>query len=339
MYAAKVILDSVSPMGTRLITMEWTYPRIVLAEVNTHKMVDKNTSSSRAVPFAKKLAAIQANPFIPDRFPLNGPGMQPCAYMDESAGLIIVSLEDFDKKYGGKEVPSYIECRDSWLDARDAAILEAEKLNNLGVHKEIVNRLLEPWEWTTSVLTATEWSNMWAQRCHPAAQWQFQKVAKLAWQAMQDSKPVFVDYGRWHLPYLDDDDRKALTDERQRKVSAARCAAVSFHRQGEKREYDVLENVFSRLVGGADGKQPGHWSPLGHVARPLDVGDRCRVDAIITRLSGTRYVVDSAASQPSGHTTEFFADAAWGANLRGFHQLRKDFLWENFEVDPAWVRA
>ena len=51
--SAKIVADSVSPQGDRLISVLCTFPRIILAEVNTHRMLSKNTSSSRAIPFLK----------------------------------------------------------------------------------------------------------------------------------------------------------------------------------------------------------------------------------------------------------------------------------------------
>jgi hypothetical protein len=35
-FAAKVLTDSVSELGDRLVTFEVTFPRIVLSEFNTH---------------------------------------------------------------------------------------------------------------------------------------------------------------------------------------------------------------------------------------------------------------------------------------------------------------
>ena len=50
LISAKVIADSVCPKGVRMTTMEIEYPRFILAELNTHRMLSKNSASSRAIP-------------------------------------------------------------------------------------------------------------------------------------------------------------------------------------------------------------------------------------------------------------------------------------------------
>lgn len=40
--SAKIVADSISPQGDRLISVLCTFPRIILAEVNTHRMLSKN---------------------------------------------------------------------------------------------------------------------------------------------------------------------------------------------------------------------------------------------------------------------------------------------------------
>ena len=48
---ANVIKDSITEDGNnRMTTFEIQFPRFILAELNTHGMLKKNTQSSRAVP-------------------------------------------------------------------------------------------------------------------------------------------------------------------------------------------------------------------------------------------------------------------------------------------------
>lgn len=315
MYKASVILDSVSRHGHRLTTLELTYPRIILAEVDTHRMLSRNSASSRAIPIEKIMEQVRERPFIPDRFPVNGPGMQPCAYARIDGEYDIIDAAAFE---ANKRRFTYDGAMENWVGASQSALAEAEAMHRMGIHKEIVNRILEPWQWTTTVISATDFWNVWAQRCHSAAQAQFQKIATMAYKAWQASTPRLLDFGEWHLPYLDDDDRENLDLEAAKMVSSARCAAVSYHRQGEARDYEVLIGVFKRLTGGADGTMPGHWSPLEHVARPLEV-DR---DPYLREVNAL------------GQQGDCFS-----GNYRGWYQYRKEFGLENWTEEPLWLNT
>lgn len=137
---AKIIRDSIAPNGIRLTSLECVYPRIIHAEVMTHRVFSRNAASSRAIPVQKMIRMVQENPYVPSSWGTNQKGMQ--------AG------EDLDERDASK-------ARDTWLHARDAAVSYAEKLLDVGVHKQLTNRLLEPFLWYTCLITATEWNN-WA---------------------------------------------------------------------------------------------------------------------------------------------------------------------------------
>src|ERR1044071_105421 len=110
-YSCKILLDSISETGKRITTFEITFPRIVLAEFNTHRMFSRNSASSRAIPFQKQIERVQNNPFIPDRFPKNVKGMQPQEYITRDN-----STYTYDR-----DVSDYELCKNLWLRARDAA--------------------------------------------------------------------------------------------------------------------------------------------------------------------------------------------------------------------------
>jgi hypothetical protein len=131
---AQIVAHSVNEQGDELISVLATFPRIILAEVNTHRMLSKNTSSSRAIPFHKMVETIQNDPFIPIAWQKGHSGMQGSEYHTGDAA------ERF--------------CPNNWLRARDRAILEANHLHdNIGVTKQLCNRLLEPFMWTTMLIT------------------------------------------------------------------------------------------------------------------------------------------------------------------------------------------
>lgn len=249
---AKVIADSISPRQHRLTTMEIQFWRPVLAEFNTHRKFSRNSASSRAIPVAKQIERILAHPAGPLVYPQEQRGMQ--------GGE---SLEGSD----------LIEAKSAWVDARMDAIHHAEVLIGLGVHKSVVNRLLEPFMWHKVIVSSTEWWNFFAQRCSPLAQPEIRVVAEHMRAALVASDPTFVDYGEWHLPYVGDD-RDVLGSLAPisvskipialAQISAARSARVSYLTHDGVRDVAKDLDLYAKLVG-AD---PEHWSPLEHPATP-----------------------------------------------------------------------
>lgn len=145
MYKAEILADSLSPTGDRLTTMKVTFPRIVLAEFNTHRMFSRNSASSRAIPFEKMVEMVQEKPFIPIAWQKTHKGMQGTEYYTDK---------------------TYINGRFyDWLKARDYAVKQAEELNRVGITKQLCNRLLEPFMWHTVICTFTESSNFFKLRC------------------------------------------------------------------------------------------------------------------------------------------------------------------------------
>jgi thymidylate synthase ThyX len=255
-HAAKILADSVSPDGVRLTTFEVTHPRIILAEVNTHRMFSRNSASSRAIPVATMISRLMEHPYVPTHWGKNQKGMQ----ADEE-----LSAKDQEK---AKEI---------WSSALDSAIWEAKRLTELGVHKQITNRLLEPFMWHTAIITATEWSNFFGQRQHKDAHPEFRLLADLMHQAMEGSTPRALNYDDWHLPMVDAPEAWNLEITSSipvidiRKVSIGRCARVSYLTHDGKRDPEAdVKLVDEKLI------PSGHMSPLEHVARPMreeDYGD------------------------------------------------------------------
>jgi thymidylate synthase ThyX len=244
MFEAKVLADSISPAGHRLTSFEVTFPRIVLAELNTHCMLSRNSASSRAIPVEKRIAAIRADMFVPEEFGRNQKGMQPGAALEgDAAGA----------------------AREIWQTAGVQALAHAEWLAAFGVHKQYANRLTEPFAWHTAVVTATDWANFFHLRVNPMAQGELCKAAELMQSAMGVSEPRPIDFEEWHLPYVDPSEAFNLEDEGidVAKVSAARCARVSYLMQNGVRDSREDVALYDRLVSS------GHMSPLEHVARPM----------------------------------------------------------------------
>ncbi len=239
-YAAKIIADSVNSNGVRLTTMEITYPRFVHCEFMTHRVFSRNAASSRAIPVAKMMQRVEEDPVWPVWWGKNQAGMQ--------AEEELTAVEQSEAK-------AY------WLDARDAALHHARRLVALGVHKQIVNRILEPWCWITVIVSATDWQNFFGLRCHPAAQPELRVIADKMFDLYLRSQPHHLEDGEWHIPYLEDRDQIVMKD--WLRVSTGRCARVSYLNHDGKRDPAADIALHDRLAA----QTPGHWSPFEHVAQ------------------------------------------------------------------------
>lgn len=144
---AEIVAHSINEQGDELISILATFPRIILAEVNTHRMLSKNTSSSRAIPFKKMVESVENDPFIPIAWQKEHKGMQGSEYLTDKHDIEVSLL--------------------GWLEAKEEAIDKAKYLNNCGVTKQLCNRLLEPFMWTTMLITGSRegWENFFKLRC------------------------------------------------------------------------------------------------------------------------------------------------------------------------------
>lgn len=251
-FEAKIIEDSINRAGIRLITMQLRYPRFVHAEFMTHRVFSRNASSSRAIPVAKMIEQVRTNPAMPVHWGRNQPGMQ--------------AREELT----GRELA---EVKGMWIQAARAAAECAEYMNARGAHKQVVNRILEPFQWISVVVTATEWDNFFELRDHEDADPNIAKLARLMNEAQAASTPTErcrywqepVNSKHWHLPYVSEDERfEYLKDPNTlAKLSTARCARVSYLKHdGTKPSIAEDLALYERLVG----SHPLHASPTEHAA-------------------------------------------------------------------------
>jgi hypothetical protein len=242
--SAQVVEDSITPSGSRLTTLQLTYPRFILAELNTHRVFSRNSSSSRAIPVSKMMDMVHHSPAMPVHWGKNEKGMQARE-----------ELESFEKRQA-------ITC---WISASERAIEFAKQMVTLGVHKQVVNRLLEPFQFTKTVLTSSEWDNFFELRHHEDADPNFFELARVIYIARQASMPVLLKPGEWHLPYVMDSERKILTKRERVIASTARCCRVSYLKHdGTNSTLKEDLDLHERLVGA----QPRHSSPAEHQATP-----------------------------------------------------------------------
>lgn len=277
--SAKVVADSKSEAGVRITTLELNYPRFIHAEFMTHRVFSRNASSSRAIPVAKMIEQVEKNPAMPIHWGKNQAGMQ-----------------------AKEEIVATLSADVHWTAAADAAVRSANRLHNLGLHKQVINRILEPFQFIKVVVTATEWDNFFDLRLHEDAQPEIHELARVMKEAMKKSRPYILYEGDYHVPYVkrgyiakSNPDIKDAT-----KASVARCARVSYLNHDNSRP-DIAKDIelYNRLL------IAGHMSPFEHVATPL--GNN--VDKGLTHISDTHRPVEECV--------------AWSGNFREWVQYRQ----------------
>lgn len=283
--SAKVIADSLSPSGQRLTTMQVTFHRFVLAEMNTHRVFSRNSASSRAIPVRKQLAMLEQSPAFPLEWASEKPGMQGGSELSGEDLVLAESLFNDVFLHTTTSIEKYLNNIDEKYSR-----LEPRYRREHSLHKSLINRLMEPFMWHTAIITSTEWDNFFRQRSSPLAQPEIRVPSDLMESALEDSVPSQLELGEWHLPYIDDEDRSRvkhhfidkasvkpsdysaskIVSYRLRQVSTARCARVSYLTHDGVR--DIVEdiNLYWKLISA----EPPHYSPLEHVARPANPGEK-----------------------------------------------------------------
>lgn len=251
---AKILLDSITDGGSRLTTWELTYPRMIHAEIMTHRAFSRNAASSRAIPAAKLRQRVLDLTATPVHWGANQKGMQA-----------------FD------EVADTQAAEEWWVRGRDLMVKHHEEGELLGLHKQVINRVIEPWMMITIICSFTDGANFFYLRDHKDAEPNFVRLARVMREHYFDNLPNEVDIGGWHLPMLrseDTDDAATLAGSREgaidvlKKVSTGRCARVSYLTHNGSR--DLIEDVrlHDQLAATATlGADPMHASPLEHPAQ------------------------------------------------------------------------
>jgi hypothetical protein len=281
MFEAKIIQDSICN-GQRLTTMQVTHPRVVHSEFNTHAAFAKNSASSRAIPFKKAVQRVIDDPFIPEHWGINQSGMQAfteltgmkrkkaiAKWLEARDNAIAVASEMAAEKCafcnGTGEVTDINEVN-PYGEGQKAPTYPCQKCGGdglgLNVHKQIVNRLIEPWAWITVCVTgdAGAWSNYFALRCEKDAQPDIQKQAYMAQKAYYTSTPRELQPGEWHTPYITNKDyadihewvknngnRKLSFTDAIIQISTGRCARTSYLTQEGTRDFAKDIELHDRL--------------------------------------------------------------------------------------------
>jgi hypothetical protein len=243
---AEIILDSINEFGVRLTTMEVTFHRFILAEVNTHRKLSRNSASSRAIPLETMLQRAIDHPALPILWPREQPGM--------SGGADLEGVDLWDAEDVLADIRNYTTSR-----LREYVENHPDKSTRL--HKSLLNRPLEWFMWHTAIISSTEWDNLFHQRISTTAQPEFYELAVAMQDALHRSDPVERQANEMHLPYTSMEERATLTAEELIKISTARCARVSYLTHDGKRDISEDIRMFDETLWAN-----GHWSPMEHPA-------------------------------------------------------------------------
>lgn len=267
--SAKVIAHSHNGRGNEIVTFELEYPRIIHSELMTHRLFSRNAASSRAIPVKTLIEMVRQEPAMPYRFGANQPGMQDKGV--EHDGIVGAG-------YTGREW---------WNLAALSAARFAEELAEAGYHKQVVNRLLEPFQRMKTIVTATEYENFWWLRVDADADPTIEALAKAMHKEYEASEPELLQPGQWHTPYVehfyenvglegddvwvfcgyyveDENGEKVILDvEEAKAISSSCCAQVSYRRLNSTK--DKALDIYGRLLSG----QKVHASPFEHQATPM----------------------------------------------------------------------
>ena len=309
MMSARIIADSKHfKLGTRITTFELSFPRWILAEFNTHRLLSRNSASSRAIPIKANIENILADTAMPVHWGVNQPGM-------------VADIE------ANEEITA--AAKTIWYEARNNAIKAAEALSALGIHKQVANRLIENFTYQKVITTATEWDNFFWLRSHKDAQPEIKLLSDMMLKAYNESVPEVLQLGEWHTPYVGhtrhdvtqelqyvNSDGGELTLEQARKVSASCCAQVSYRKSDDTLEKAL--RVFDMLnLESTDEDSRKHSSPIEHQATPVEL--------------------DKYSLSIAGATHEDLNANCWSANFRNWMQYRHLFDGDSCNKHPEII--
>jgi thymidylate synthase ThyX len=350
---AKIVADSINQQGDRITTYLLTFPRFILAELNTHRVFSKNSASSRAIPFHKMVKMVETDPFIPIAWQFDHKGMQGIEYVTE------------ESDFGGISARN-----ESWLSARDYAIQQAKDLNSMDTTKQLCNRLLEPFMWHTVLLTGTEFKNFFELRCpvyeteigvfkskrdalisyaeggvmanlpitdlewlqinSSQAEIHMQALAEAMWDAMNESTPKELKAGEWHIPFgdqMDEDKIETLLrgpyrasyvrkegDVQQAKIEIATARCARLSYMTFDGEIDYEKDL--KLHDTL--LKSHHMSPFEHCAKAMSDSEyQSYIKGKLTELNPDRDFNENIEIEEPLHE-----EKGWCRNFKGFIQYR-----------------
>lgn len=282
---ARIIADSINRIGNRITTFELEYPRFIHAELMTHRVFSRNAASSRAIPVKRAIELIAENPAMPSHWGKNQPGMS--AKEENNELFHRQFFGGFDMEGNPINEVETLTREEVWVEASKVMIDYAKWFDENKYHKQIVNRLLEPFTHIKVVLTATSFENWFWLRNHADAQPEIKILAERMQKVYDESTPVTLTPGTWHVPYYMggqwipdlESDKNTLVTPVEKLVDAhgntlddalavsSSCAAqVSYRKLDDS--LDKARDIYNRLIE----SMPPHFSPFEHQASPMTRG-------------------------------------------------------------------
>jgi hypothetical protein len=251
-------VDSVAPTGEEEevydLSVDDENHNFVANGIVVHNCFSRNAMSSRAVPVSKMIEQSNATPI---HFGKNQSGMQ-------------AEFEHDDIELG----------QSLWDMAKNDAKVVATQMAEQGFHKQVVNRILEPFQMMKVVLTATEFENFFWLRLDSDAQPEIQELAKCMFEGREKSVPEILKVGEWHTPYVEHhitdsnilqyivptaEGVRVVDVDEAIAIASSSCAQVSY--RSIDNSYEKAMTVYDRLgVGGSK----IHASPFENVVTPMD---------------------------------------------------------------------
>lgn len=235
MINAKIIADSINEFGNRVTTFELEYPRYIHSELLTHRVFSRNCASSRAIPLNVMIELVLNNPVIP-MWTKNQKGMQG------------TTLDPISKS----------KATDEWLHALLNAVESVKKLQEIGVHKQNANRLLEPFQHIKTIFTGSEFDNFFNLRIAPDVQPEFCELAKNMKLLLDVSIPQQLKDNEVHCPYFE---HVTINDADKILTSVALCAQVSYRKENSEKE--TVKRIINMLLT----SERLHASPFEHICK------------------------------------------------------------------------
>lgn len=243
-FEIQILKHSRNPVGLEALTFQWTYERMIHAEMMTHRW-SRNYSSSRAIPYEKMMAWIGADPAQSIHVGSNRAGMQ--------SGAEIDNVEQFRKEIIAKQQEMRV-----WTDYL---------VDTFDPHKEVINRYNEPWGWITGMGTMgrDQFLNFIALRCTKFANPNIQRVAINALRLYSVSTPQDLLVDEWHTPYFDDYIPYGPTTNPEVRTaliwSGARSAWISYNNPDKNATFEMAQKRHDDCV------TLKHATPLEHQLR------------------------------------------------------------------------
>lgn len=252
LVSVEVISDSYNPVfDSRITTFILEYPRIIHSELMTHRVFSRNASSSRAIPAKTVIEQVRKNPAMPVRFGKNQAGMQDAGEFEHSEAIAAI-----------------------WKSSANNAASIAMVMNDMQAHKQVINRILEPYQFIRVCVTTTNMNNWFWLRNHTDADPTIHALAEVMLTAYNKSKPVELGYGHWHMPFVDyvfvkgeqvffDEKRDYISLNEALMISSSCAAQTSYRKLNTSLE--KAEDIFNKLIE----SKPCHASPTEHQAKVI----------------------------------------------------------------------